>query len=116
MPRQSRFDASAARKAQESRWRFLIRNPDFRKDLLRLSRLKSIEKFVNDRVKIADKWGLLTIPGRAIHYAPWLKDPQEIAFFEPFGAEDLVAYSPIAVTELKENRFLFFRVDLDHPV
>lgn len=121
MPRKKGDEATLqAQRAQATRWRYLLRNPDFRNDLKRLSSLQGnirrTKKFLELRETIADKWGLLWIPGKAILRSFWLEDTQDIPDLEPFGAEWGVDYSPVAVTKLTEDRFLFLRVDLQHPV
>lgn len=121
MSRKKASDATLqAERTQEARWRYLLRNPDFRKDLKRLSRwqghLQHTKNFLTLREKIQDKWGLLWIPGEAVRRSYYLENPEDFFDLERFGAEWGVAYSPVAVTELRENRFLFLRVDLQHPV
>lgn len=109
-----------AQRAQEARWRYLLRNPNFRKDLRDLSRLQGdlqhTENFFKLSEEIQDRWGLLWIPGEAIRRSFYLESPEDSFDLERFGAEWGVAYSPVAVTELRKNRFLFLRADLQHPV
>ncbi len=118
MPRKKvRTAAAKAQKAQEARWRYLLRNPAFHEDLQKLHRLHrkgaDIKKWIDELERIADKWGFLRIPPYVAAMLPFLDFPSGV---ESFGAEWGLSYSPVATTELKENRFLFSRVDLDHPL
>ena len=124
MPRNSKKVAlSKADTSQSAKWRYLLRNPDFQKDMHGLHcALRSkqghdnISSFTEGRERIADKWGLLLIPGEAIIYWPG-EDPSsdEIRDLEHYGLRPLVSYSPVESTELRDDRFLFLRVDLDQP-
>ena len=119
MPPKSRNQATTQSHAvQITRWRYLLRNPDFQKDMDALNgALKGNGlQFDEERERIADKWGLLRIPGEAIAYWPGGRPHlDDFKALEKYGSEDLVSHSPVAATELRENRFLFLRVDLNHP-
>ena len=119
MPRKHRNQATTQSHAvQRARWRYLLRNPDFQKDMDALyGALKSNGfKFAEESKRIADKWGLLRIPGEAIVYWPGGRPMSEdFEALENYGSEDIVSYSPVTATELREDRFLFLRVDLSHP-
>ncbi len=119
MPRKNRKQATTQSHAvQMARWRYLLRNPDFQKgmDALNGALKGNGLQFDKERERIADKWGLLRIPGEAIIYWPGGRPhPDDFESLEYYGSGDLVSYSPVAATELRENRFLFLRVDLNHP-
>ena len=124
MPRKSRSQAS--RTLDESigaRWRFLLRNPVFQNDMQSLNdrcygKESATKLTEEDRREIADKWGLLSIPWEAILY--WPGTPVELKDYpllERFAKTYLILdYSPVVVTELRDNRFLFLLLDLNHPI
>ena len=117
------------RKARESearvetvahvQWRFLLRHPDFRNDLQELARVGQIDlkNFLDESERVTKKWGLIRIPPLALSYAHWLADRTEVEFFEPFGRDRFgISYTPVMLAELKENRFLFLRIDVEQPL
>ena len=124
MPRKSRKQAgSQTAERQKTRWRYLLRNPDFQNDLQSLHKLQRINKggleWFNACEEVADKWGLVRIPGEIIIYWPGVPlEPEDYPALEQYWSQfDMsVDYSPVASTELRDDRFLFFRVDLNHPV
>lgn len=70
------------------------------------------------REKIADKWGLLSIPFEAVIYWPgYPVDSEDFSALERYGRDwPILDYSPVAITELRKNRFLSLRLDLNHPL
>ena len=119
MPRKNKNQATTqSLTIQSPRWRYLLRHPDFQKDMDALNgALKGNGlQFDVEWERIADKWGLLRIPGEAIVYWPGGRPhPDDFRALEKYGSENLVSYSPVEATELRENRFLFLRMDLSHP-
>lgn len=119
MPRKHRNQATTQSHAvQIARWRYLLRNSEFQKDLDALNgALKGNGlQFFEERERIADKWGLLRIPGEAIVYWPGGRPhPDDFESLEKYGSEDFVSRSPVTATELRESRFLILWVDLNHP-
>jgi hypothetical protein len=117
MPRKRSSQAEAkAKKAQEAQWMYLCRNPDFLKDLQDLHQLVTkeqynLKKFLDSRERVADKYGLLRVPSVIANLAA-----MDRSALESYGTEFLVSYTPVTLGELKEGRFLFFRIDLNHPV
>ena len=134
MPRKTRAKAEQETRAADfNRWRLLVRNPAFLKDLLALRELgvraqhrpELVGRSLQAQTQVADKWGLLRIPPDAI----FIPNPATLAFDdEPQWLESCyrqqgdkqgpypVDYSPVALTKLKEGRFLFLRVDTTKPV
>ena len=67
---------------------------------------------------MADKWGLVRIPGELVIYWPGSPvEPEDYPAMEQYWAqfETSIDHSPVASTELRDDRLLFFRVDLNHP-
>lgn len=125
MPRKKSASAEAAtRKAQEAHWRFLVHNPEFQKDLEHLHGFyrkrpvsqkawaNLLKKWFQESTRVADKWGLARIPLLAIANFPFLDESN----LESFGTEWGIAYLPVMMTKLVDDRFLFFRVDLEHSL
>lgn len=122
MSRKSRKQAgSQTANRQKARWRYLLRNPDFQTDIDHLCELfkkEALVERINRREEVADKWGLVRIPGEIIIYWPGVPlEPEDYPALEQYWSqfEVSVDYSPVASTELRDDRFLFFRVDLNHP-
>ncbi len=124
MPRKSRKQAgSQTAERQKTRWRYLLRNLDFQKDLESFHKLQRRNKgeldWINACEQVADKWGLVRIPGEIIIYWPGVPlEPEDYPSLEQYWSQFDVSvdYSPVASTEIRDDRFLFFRVDLNHPV
>jgi len=129
MPRKrSSYAEAKAQKAQEASWKYLVRNPAFMKDLTRLHKSylryqrKPKPEYVYDahaemqwlrwKRRVCDKYGIRYIPSGIV---PHLLN-MDLAALESWGADPDISYTPVSLGQLKENRFLFFRVDLDHPV
>ncbi len=120
MPRTGKDKAvSEVEAAQLVTWRYLVRNPDFQSDMqnLRQSMIDvGLSEFMTECASVADKWGLLRIPPIAIIYWPGENlNRDEVRDAEHYGSEFAVSYSPVESTELRDDRFLFLRVDLEQP-
>ena len=122
MPRKGKDKAvSEVEVAQLVTWRYLVRNPNFQSDMrnLRQSMIDGpagLSEFMSECESVADKWGLLRIPPSAIVYWPGEDlNRDEVRDTEHYGSEFAVSYSPVASTELRDDRFLFLRVDLEQP-
>ncbi len=124
MPRQTKDKAeSQTAERQKARWRYLLRNLDFQKDLESLHKLQRTNKGELDWIsaceEVADRRGLARIPGEIIIYWPGVPlEPEDYPALEQYWSQFDVSvdYSPVASTELRDDRFLFFWVDLNHPV
>ena len=123
MPRKSKREADSQVEAiQTIRWRYLVRNPEFQTDINELRETFKdangdnwISKRLDERERIADKWGLLSIPLDAVIYWPGVGlNADEVRDTEHYGSRFGVSYTPVESTELRDDRFLFFRVDLDY--
>ncbi len=122
MPRKGKDKAvSEVDAAQLATWRYLVRNPKFQSDMrnLRQSMIDGpagLSEFTSMCESVADNWGLARIPPSAIIYWPGedLKR-HEVRDAEHYGSEFRVSYSPVASTELREDRFLHLWVDLEQP-
>jgi hypothetical protein len=127
MPRKrSSYAEAMAQKAQESRWKYLVRNPDFMDDLNRLHQFyrkknHNLKKVFDGRItklwfrkceRVCEKYGIARLPLSVIPNLPAM----DRAVLESYGTEWGIDYIPVMTGEPKENRFLFFRVDLNHPV
>ncbi len=67
--------------------------------------------------KVAETWGLLRIPLEAIVYWPGFPlAGEDFPEMESYAANTGTFYSPVAATERRDERFLYLRVDLQHPV
>ena len=112
---------TSIQKARESRWRILIRNPRFFKDIERLQRALFRKGKINEKQveRVADKWGVPQIPWEVIMYCPPINDASYAPFLEScaykFGLLR-VSYEPLAAHRLSRNRFLTLMVDLEHPL
>ena len=124
MPRKNKREAASQAEAiQITRWRYLVRNPEFQRDMCELRETFKdangdnwISKRLDETKRIADKWGLLSIPLDAVIYWPGVGlNADEVRDTEHYGSRFGVSYTPVMVTELRDDRFLFFRVDLDYP-
>ncbi len=122
MPRKGKDKAvSEVEAAQLVTWRYLVRNPDFQSDMrnLRKSMIDGpagLSEFMSECESVADKWGLRRIPLSAIVYWPGEGlNRDEVRNAEHYGSEFAVSYSPVASTELRDDRYLFLRVDLEQP-
>ena len=109
--------------SQEARWRLLVRKEDFLKDLGNLQRILYKQGTVGnaDLDRVANKWGIPRIPWEAIMYCPPSEDPNCTPLLEWHGSRwgpgaFGVSYVPVAAHEVKEGRFLFLMVDLEHTV
>lgn len=124
MPTRKSFQAEVnIQLGQENRWRLLIRRQDFFADLQRLQVLLYKRGRISDTelTRVADKWGIPRIPWDAIMYCPPQNDPNCTPFLEWCGSRwgpgaFGVSYAPIAAHKVKERRFLFLVVDLEHTV
>ena len=122
MPRKGKDKAvSEVEAAQLVTWRYLVRNPYFQSDMRNL-RESMIDgpagpsEFMSECETVADKWGLLRIPPSAIIYWPGENlNRDEVRDSEHYGSDFGVLYSPVASTELREDRFLHLIVDLEQP-
>ncbi len=122
MPRKGKDKAvSEVEAAQLVTWRYLVRNPDFQSDMrnLRKSMIDGpagLSEFMSECESVADKWGLLRIPPSAIIYWPGEDlNRDEVRDTEHYGSEFGMSYAPVASIELREDRFLHLRVDLEQP-
>lgn len=113
-------------------WRLLVRHPDFRKDLAflknrkqvpRLSSVPRLRRVLLKRSRevetIADKWGLSRFPPMALY--PFMEDDPrslERCYLNQGDQQGPypVTYPIVALTELKENRFLHGWMDTSQPV
>lgn len=129
MPRRrGSYAETTAQKAQEAGWKYLVRNPEFINDLNELQHLyEKINRKINKTGKVfdrrlsrlwddgvrrvADKYGLARLPP-IFPNLRWM----DLAVLESYGSEWGINYTPVMLGELKENGFLFFRVDVDHPI
>lgn len=114
----------AIQRAQEQRWKLIVRNSSFRKGLSILYKeLWKTGKVREERVeKLAQRWGVPCIPWEAItHFDTFINEADRISFLEwcglrwgpgAFG----VSYNPLATHRVEQNRFAFLMADLDHPV
>ncbi len=123
MPRKGKNKAvSQVEAGQIAFWRYRLRNPNFQKDmedLYQAFREQNISS--NERMekceRVADRWGLLRIPLEAIVYWPGFPlAGEDFREMESYAATPGTFYSPVAATERRDERFLFLRVDLQHPV
>jgi hypothetical protein len=122
MPRKrSSYVEATAQKAQEARWNYLVRNPDFMDELNRLHQFyrkknynpkRLLKLWFHELERVCDKYGIARIPLSVIYNLPAM----DRTVLESYGTEWGIDYTPVMTGELKENRFLFFRVDLDNPV
>ena len=120
--------------ANFNRWRLLVRNPDFLRDLDHLKALHSeqrrawykegedtwmaaFQRYQDEVKRVADKWTVVRIPPGAI---VTLDDrPQNL---ERWGRSDWqgppysIDYPPVVLSELKEDRFLYMWVDVTKPI
>ncbi len=110
--------------AQRTRWRLLVRNSKFLRDLKNANRtLYRTGKFTDDqREKLGDRWGLPRVPWKVItNFDCFDRDADRIAFLDWCGLNDQLpiagsAYAPLAVHRVENNRFVFLMADLEHPV
>ena len=90
MPRREGPKAeAAAKKARESRWRYLLRNPEFRAELneLRRSKGRGRGKVFNEPLTdFLVKWDLLWVPSEILDSESGIPDlgPVTIEVYEPF--------------------------------
>ena len=97
----------------------MLRNPNFQRDMEKLHQefqAHNIEDRIAKSEEVANRWGLLRIPMEAIIYWPGFPlDPEDFPILEIYAAKPGTFYSPVAATELRDDRFLFLRVDLQFP-
>jgi len=114
-----------AEKHIDARWRFLLRNQDFQNDMQSLcDRFRDKRSTINSRenlkTSIADRWGVLFIPGEIVIYWPGYpleeEDYPSLEYYLRNYPGGIVDYSPVTTTELLDDRFLFLRIDLKHPL
>ena len=125
----ARKSSARADKDQQKRelntWRLLVRNPDFLQDLATLRQLRTDWQTANTRetrdsyhsqeTKICDKWGLLHLPpvAKAVSWT----DPGalEEAYLDYRQHTFPLTFSPVFIEGVKEDRFLFLRLDTALP-
>lgn len=123
MPRKRSAEAEAeAQKAQEARWRHLVRNPDFLRGLENLDHLRrkrpsrtarELARRQAEWRRVADKWGLESIPPGVVSWVRWHRSASEL---ERYGIDPLASYLPVEPLWLEDDRFFLLRLDLQHPV
>ena len=106
-------------------WRLLVRNPEFQQDLEALRKLRAawltektrqaLDVYHSQETKICDKWGLLSFPPVA----------KAVSWTDPASLEEVyqdykhhtfpLTFSPVFVEGVKEDRFLFLRLDTASP-
>jgi hypothetical protein len=106
-------------------WRLLIRNPDFLQDLQAFRKLRAgwqvaksreaLASYHSQETRLCDKWGLLRLPPVAV----------EVSWTSPEDLEDIyrsyrhytfpLTVSPVFVEGVKDDRFLFLRLDTSLP-
>lgn len=132
----ARKTAASAEKDRQKRdfntWRLLVRNPGFLQDLEGLRELRAIwlsaktreacNSYHAQETKICDKWGLLHFPpvAKAVSWT----DPEsseeahldlEEAYLDYRQCTFPLSFSPVFVEGVKEDRFLFLRLDTSLP-
>ena len=119
MPRKRETDAVVQVEASHrTRWRYILRNDEFQKAMQELhNALRSDKSSLLDRCEqVADKCGLLRIPLESIVFWPgYPLNREDFATLERYGTQWGVSFSSVAATELRDDRFLFLRLDLWHP-
>jgi hypothetical protein len=106
-------------------WRLLVRNPDFLQDLEALRQLRTdwqtaktreaLDSYHSQETKICDKWGLLHFPpcAKAVSWT----DPESLEeAYQDYRQHTFpLTFSPVFVEGVKEDRFLFLRLDTSLP-
>ncbi len=119
MPRRRGSEANVeAKRAKDVRWRFAIRNPEFRKELeivahlLRGDREKYFERFDG----LLKKWGFQYIGGEILLSLPYLhsESSQDIKFLEAYS--HVVLSFPVFRRDTDNERIVQLEIDLRHPL
>lgn len=129
MPRKKKTQVEQeTQEAEFRRWRALVRNRAFMRDLTYLGRLakatqgqvapEAYQRYGDEIKRVTDKWGLFHIPPAA--FSPLNHDPHSLeqCYLWQRDAQGPypIYYSPVEITELKDNRFVFLRVDATKPL
>ena len=109
----------------DASWRFLLRNTKFQRNIDFLHKRQKYKhstpkSYLKHKELIADRWGVLLIPGKLLNYWPGYpleaEDYPMLEYYLRSYPGSIVDYSPVTTTELLDDRFLFLRVDLKHPL
>jgi hypothetical protein len=115
VPSKKSLKAMAEAKAYTiARWRYLVRNAAFRKELRALGE-GGIESRERGLAELGARWGFDSIPRRIPERLAWIKGPgNEIRFLESQTAR--VQSTPVTVTRLDpDKRVAVLKVRLEHP-
>jgi hypothetical protein len=127
MPRRGASQASeSTRKAKDSRWRYLLRNPEFRGELAAVSRLAALADHSQRRVRLFDerfeallkKWGFSYLNLELLlMYHQLRRHPVHEIVTTLDSAGDYVLSFPVSADERGDDDFLLrLQVDLRHPL
>src|SRR5215471_16175705 len=121
-PSQARREIDKARNAQ---WRYCLRNPAFRADLLKISQLyrrpsktpEAIKQFQDSFSAFLAHWRLAYVPGEILEVYPNLGSDL-IGYCEAYGhvsAYPTVQHA-VEVEETDDDHVLLLKIDLTHPL
>ena len=119
MPRRKPSEAEEqAHKAKNARWRYAIRNPNFRSELRTVSDLhdSNREAFKVKFDELLRKWGFHYIRGEILLLLTSF-DPlsqEETDFLEAYS--DLVLSYPVLARETDQDHILLLEIDLNNPL
>lgn len=126
MPRKSTEDSERTFfRAVAARQRYLLRNPEFRKEFERVARLENIGQRNAEEMKVAKEWGLTWLFQRYVVeekegsfgiYCYPKRDIEDIESNEAVAGPLPIWPFPVGVRKIEEDRYVTLSVDLEHPL